>query len=326
MGSQTGKALVYQNERRVYITADTQKAADAMNYVSVGTAGKNNVRPLADSVAEVYGNKTFTYEINSGTSEYDQVNDGGNNLPLFGYDAKTGTYKGARLSHVQYGRVTSKLHNVDPADLKAGVPDETLVGSYGSYGKAGTENHFFARGSDHINADSLKALGNSATLVYEGHAVSYGLNNRYDGLNSNAIPNAIGTSYKLHSGNHVEAKINLADNTVTGSIFNKWTTGKNDADGNLSVTPVELVKFTGTLAANGNITGDAALTYGEKTAGTLSAALYGQQAQELGGAVQSKDYTDGKAWGAVFGAHRVEEKKTATETSSPFNPRNEIRN
>ena len=369
-GTRTGEALVYQAGRRVYITDDgtpgrtfgyvrkTDVAGTEHQYNRNGTTiakgdgthatagtgildpNRNQVRQLKDTVAEVYGNKTFTYEVGKTNANYTDnfVNDGGNNAPFTGaFNKKTGYYDSKELKHVQYGRVTSAISGLQPSDLKAGVVDKTVVGIYGKYGQDGTENTYFARGNNRTsNADIAKLSGN---LTYSGHAVAYGLDNSFNQIAAvpqGQIPNAIGaqaasSGYQLWSGNHVEATIDTSKKTVSGAISNIWSDGKTETNGNLNIKRVDLVKFNGDFGANGNMIGtseivtsdtgtnkSAALNKNltdEERKGTFHAALFGSNGEEMAGNVKSSSNEAEKAWGAAFGAAQVQGSPWATQIS-----------
>ncbi len=359
-GTRTGTALVYQAGRRVYIT-DDGKQGNNFNYVRTadysrdhsynGNLGatrakgdgintttlspdRNKVRELKDTVAEVYGNKTFTYEVGktNNTDYFDNfANDGGNNAPFTGaFNKKTGYYASKELKHVQYGRVTSAISGLLPSDLKEGRVDGTVVGIYGRYGADGTENTYFARGNNRTsNADIAKLSGN---LTYSGHAVAYGLDNSYNkvaAVTSSGIPNAIGSAaagngYSLWSGNHVNATIDTSKKTVEGSINNIWSNGKTQSNGDLDVQRVDLVTFKGDFGANGNMIGTSEVAEGaaankkltaDERKGDFRAALFGSNGEEMAGNVKSSSNEAEKAWGASFGAAQVQGSPWATQIS-----------
>ena len=359
--NENGGALVYQAGRRVYVTKE-RNIDDAPNYVRTsdytanfynnptvtGVAkgdgitnttlanNRNQVRSLEGSVAEVYGNKTFTYEIGKTNASYQDnfVNDGGNNAPFTGaYNKKTGYFGAKELKHVQYGRVTSAISGLQPSDLKKGVVDNTVVGIYGKYGADGTENTYFARGNNRTSSADIAKL--SGTLKYSGHAVSYGLDNSFNNVttSNSGIPNSVGAGsqgYQLWSGNHVEADINTADKTVKGSIYNIWSNGEKNRSGDLNIAKVELVNFNGDFGANGNMIGTSEVT--KNTAnnqsaalnkdlsdaerkGTFHAALFGSNGEEMAGNVKSSSNEAEKAWGASFGAAQVQGSPWASQIS-----------
>ena len=299
-GTDTGLAYVYEEGRLNY----TRKAEG--NNVVDPKAARTDAR-LADSVAEVYGHRTFV----AGNSEVRNEADGEttlSNAPFTAKDAKGEYTAGSKLSHVQYGRVTSKLHGVFEKDLKDGkdvVQYGTKVASFGGYGEQGTEDNYFFRGVNNTSAAQVGALkdayfGSEAAggnLHYQGHAVTYNLPDDYK-LAGN-LPNALGAEYALVSGTHVAADIDLASKNVTGNLYNVWT--KTNTALQVDELNHELVKFNGTLANDGSIAGTATATAIKgNPEGVLKASLYGDKAQELGGLVASKDTTNN--WGAAFGA------------------------
>ena len=211
------------------------------------------------------------------------------------------------MDYVQYGRVTSKLHAVKEADLKDGkdvAQYGTKVASYGLYGQDGTEDNYFYRGVNNTPysatlASDLKNIyfapeAPAGELHYQGHAVTYNLDKDYK-IDA-GLPNALGAEYKLISGTHVAADIDLASKNVTGNLYNVW----EETNTQQQVKPhnVELANFTGSLANDGTILGSA--TKFDNTKGMLKGSLYGNRAQELGGAIASTDTSDN--WGASFGA------------------------
>lgn len=131
-------------------------------------------------------------------------------------------------------------------------------------------------------------------LHYQGHAVTYNLDRDFK-LEA-GLPNALGAEYALVSGTRVAADIDLASKNVTGNLYNVWQ--ETNTQQQVKEHNVELANFTGSLANNGSISGSATKHNGDK--GVLKASLYGAQAQELGGAIASKDPV--KNWGASFGA------------------------
>ena len=274
---------------------------------------------LRSSVAEVYGHRTFV----AGNSEEKYIADGDTvlaNAPFTAKDADGKYTAGSKLNYVQYGRVTSKLHAVQEADLKDGkdvAQYGTKVASYGLHGQDGTEDNYFYRGVNNTSysatlASDLKNIyfGSEAAagkLHYQGHAVTYNLDKDYE--DKSGLPNALGAEYALVSGTHVAADIDLASKNVTGNLYNVWT--KSNTPSQKDEFNHELVKFNGTLANDGSISGTATATaLKDNPEGVLKASLYGDKAQELGGLVASKDTTNN--WGAAFGA-----KVQNTKTESP---------
>ena len=298
-GAQTGLAYVYEEGRLNY----TRKA-EGNNVVDTKLA-RTDAR-LADSVAEVYGHRTFV----AGNSEVRNEADGETtlaNAPFTAKDADGKYTAGSKLSHVQYGRVTSKLHGVFEKDLKDGkdvAQYGTKVASFGGYGEQGTEDNYFFRGVNNTSAAQVSALKDvyfgpeaaGGKLHYQGHAVTYNLPDEYK-LAGN-LPNALGAEYALVSGTHVAADIDLASKNVTGNLYNVWT--KTNTSLQVDEVNHELVNFNGTLANDGSISGTAKAPVLNNADGVLKASLYGSKAEELGGLVASKDTTNN--WGASFGA------------------------
>ena len=298
-GTDTGLAYVYEEGRLNY----TRKAEGSN--VDDPRLARTDAR-LADSVAEVYGHRTFV----AGDSEVRNEANGETllaNAPFTAKDADGKYTAGSKLNYVQYGRVTSKLHAVQEADLKDGkdvAQYGTKVASYGLHGQDGTEDNYFYRGVNNTPysatlASDLKNVyfGSEAAagkLHYQGHAVTYNLDKDYE--DKSGLPNALGAEYALVSGTHVAADIDLASKNVTGNLYNVWT----ETNTQQKVVPhnVELANFNGTLANNGSISGSATKYDGAQ--GVLKASLYGAQAQELGGVIASNDTANN--WGASFGA------------------------
>ena len=298
-GTQSGLAYVYEEGRLNY----TRKA-EGSNVVDT-KAARTDAR-LADSVAEVYGHRTFV----AGDSEVRNEANGETGLANAPFTAKDAAGKytaGSELTRVQYGRVTSKLHGVFEKDLKDGkdvAQYGTKVASFGGYGENGTEDNYFYRGVNNTPysatlASDLKNIyfGSEAAagkLHYQGHAVTYNLDKDYE--DKSGLPNALGAEYALVSGTHVAADIDLASKNVTGNLYNRWT--ETNTQQQVKEHNVELANFTGTLANNGSISGSA--TKHDGAQGVLKASLYGAQAQELGGVIASNDTANN--WGASFGA------------------------
>ena len=298
-GSDTGLAYVYEDGRLNY----TRKEA-GRNVVDTKVARTDE--NLAKSVAEVYGHRTFL------TGDSEVVNNAQDdtvlaNAPFTAKDAEGRYTAGSKLSYVQYGRVTSKLHAVEPSHLKDGkniAQYGTKVASYGQYGEQGTEDNYFYRGVNNTPYSATLAadlknvyFGSEAaggTLNYRGHAVTYNLDRDYQIVDG--LPNALGADYKLVSGTHVNANIDLATKAVTGNLYNVWQ--EENSQQTTKYHNVELAKFSGTLANNGSISGTA--TKFDNTAGVLQAGLFGGRAEELGGTLASTDTTNN--WGAAFGA------------------------
>ena len=299
IGESDGKAYVYEEGRLNYTRTEGKNVADTDH--EARTDAK-----LGGSVAEVYGHRTFV----EGTSEPANPANGELNLANAPFTAKdaNGKYNaGSKLNYVQYGRVTSKLHAVQESDLKDGkdvAQYGTKVASYGLYGEKGTEDNYFYRGVNNTPysatlASDLKNVyfapeAAAGKLHYQGHAVTYNLDKNYE--DKSGLPNALGAEYKLISGTHVAADIDLASKNVTGNLYNVWE--ETNTQQQVKEHNVELANFNGTLANNGSISGSA--TKHDGAQGVVKASLYGAQAQELGGVIASNDTANN--WGASFGA------------------------
>lgn len=316
-GGQTGEVLVYQTGRTNYIGKD-----EVVKGGNSGLAASTNTdfRERAASVAEVYGHRTFV-EGNAETGVDAKTADVGVNTP-FGHlngTAAEGTYSAVKLNNVQYGRVTSKLHDVAPESTKAGIvagANGTKVVSYGGYGEKGTENSYFFRGvndtaysatlaADLANKYATTVNGNktvAGSLNYQGHAVTYGFTHvapNADIPDTSKVPNAVRTNIDyakpaLVSGTHVAAKIDLATKNVTGNLYDVWSIDNKK-------TTQDIATFSGTLANSGEISGTSTRTL-DKAAGSFVANLYGDNAEELGGGIASNATAPNASWGATFGA------------------------
>lgn len=298
-GTEAGTALVYQKDRIAYFDR-ADRNAEGVN-----------------TLAEVYGLRTNSKEAADGNLE----DNAANNLPLVKETNKLAAQQDGQLRFVQYGRVTTKLHNLTEKELnvfKKGLLDDknsnvtSNVIGFAHYGESGTENSYFYRGLNNTTGAELAKL--SGELVYHGHAVAYGLNNDYRPTEAKktGAPNAIGVVKEddvLKSGYHVLAKVNLDNKNVTGSIYNTWTNSKNgDYD-------VNLVNFNGKLDNYGNIAGSSELAYENANKdGSFNATLFGATASELGGNVAGNKNADTTVtqWGAVFGAKAYETAPVVT--------------
>ena len=230
--------------------------------------------------------------------------------------------------NVQYGSLTSALHAQSISDLADGVlKDKSKIAKYGYTGTEGTEDNYFYRlNENNMDVAGLKKLKNdnpNTVLQYDGHAVTYGIDSKWNGpdkANGGRTPTAIVAADKadgsaLFSGTHVTAKINLNTNAVEGNLYNKWYDGalKDFKD-------VRLVDFTGSMSENGNIAGTSHNNI-NNTGGLFGASL-NKEATEMGGVVSSNDHTAEGKWGAVFGAQltgreTVAPVKTVTSTTEP---------
>ena len=228
--------------------------------------------------------------------------------------------------NVQYGSLTSALHAQDISTLGDGDETDTKIAKYGYTGTPGTEDNYFYRlNENNMDVAGLKKLKNdnpNTVLKYDGHAVTYGIDNSWVGPakpKANSVPTAILAAEKapelgLISGTHVTAKINLNTNVVEGNLYNKWYDGalKGDKD-------VRLVDFTGSMSENGNIAGTSHNNI-NNTGGLFGASL-NKEATEMGGVVSSNDHTAEGKWGAVFGAQLTgRETVPSAKPATPADP------
>lgn len=329
-GTDSGTALTYHKDRLNYTTnyegkVATFDAAKKEYAVADAVVGKTDTRDASKTVAELYGNRTHVDLADIKGAKADATA----NLPLVTTVVDTAKLKNGEkfdtLTEVQYGRVTSSMSEKTLTKLREGLDlknDElkTYVGTYGEFGAKGTEDHYFYRGVNNTKPEELAALKEAGkVLSYVGHAVTYGLDhtqNGFAGANSKEVPTALSKpqdpNYGFISGTHVQATLNLKDNEVKGSAFNKWYNGTAEKN-------VDLVTFTGKVSDTGNISGTGTNKFATGAAqdGVFSANLFGKDAQEMGGSVHS-NVKDKSAWGLVFGAKRVIEKEP--EAPKPKEP------
>ena len=236
------------------------------------------------------------------------------------------TFTQKPYKNVQYGSLTSALHAQDISTLGDGDEKDTKIAKYGYTGTPGTEDNYFYRlNENNMDVAGLKKLKNdnpNTVLKYDGHAVTYGIDNSWVGPaknKTNSVPTAIVAAEKapesgLIRGTHVTAKINLNTNAVEGNLYNKWYDGalKGDKD-------VRLVDFTGSMSENGNIAGTSHNNI-NNTGGLFGASL-NKEATEMGGVVSSNDHTAEGKWGAVFGAQLTgRETVPSAKPATPADP------
>ena len=297
-GTASGDAFVYQTGRANYLHNYNGAVVDNTG-APVANANANTQRDLKDTVAEVYGYRTFAEGANSSAAQTDIKDVAQANAPFLPTNH-------AQLKNVQYGRVTTQLSGQNIDTLKAGLPVgslKTKVVGYGEYNKPGTENHYFYRGIDPTTADQLaklKAAG-SKKLSYAGHALTYG--NIKPAPSATNIPTAIGVSGQLIEGTRVQATVNLDTNKVTGSLYNTWYIDKNARN-------IDVVTFEGTVGKSGSMYGTSINKTDHDSKGMFAATLYNEKATEMGGVVASDAHEPAKQWGAVFGAALTTEPAT----------------
>lgn len=334
------EALVYNEKQRIYLYAGkdeggvTDSGVTDAKILLLDDKGKPKATDMQDkkfsnlaknrelTTLELYGNKSnFALKTNAANTpeKYDegQANEYKNakNLPL----------EDKVLHYVQYGRVTSQLHGRDVTEFAQGLAQgeyATHIAPFGQYGKPGTENHYFARGTHNTTAEQVATLSghyNTNKLVYKGHAVTYGVNHAFrKGSNDGRVPTALGGSETpyLISGTHVRANVDLATKLVDGTAYNIWGLAKNGKVENLTKVETPLVGFNGTLADNGNIAGTATNYTRNHAPGIFNATLFGPKGEEMGGTVVSAN-PDKVKWGMAFGATNVTAVPAATTLAPP---------
>ncbi|CAM2991445.1 transferrin-binding protein-like solute binding protein [Dichelobacter nodosus] len=219
------------------------------------------------------------------------------------------------LNDVQYGRVTGEI---DAEKLNAAKPEDTVThiqSPYTTREKDKAVNQYFYRGTNATTLKQMEALPQDKTLVYQGHALMYGIDNSFHGSKNSSLPYAFGKGKDDTAiGNFVRAEVNLGDSKVDGYVYNVWQKGSTS-----ETVEDALVSFRGQVFGN-TVLGEAKRVYQDKDASAdFRASFFGEQAGEMGGSFNSniaKDgYThEGDVWGGVFGAKRqVEPVKKESE-------------
>ncbi len=295
MGKDTGKALVLDKASRV-------------KYMAAGSKGlkdETGLRSIKDSVAEVYGARTFVDGDAKFGTDVVIPDPKPNNTPFVDTDAK-GKAQNGRLEYVQYGRVTTRLGTITNVNAELAKGKElhrdikTYLGSYADQGQTKTEDNYFYRTTTSavqpVDTAALSKAYTDGKVLYQGHAVTSGLDHTFH--ESSKIPTAVGFVKKLESGTHVEATLNLADKSIKGSLYDTWSVMKG-INNQVSVRN-DLVDFSGVVnTKNGGIIGSSNLHYAPKNKGDFNAKLV-NNATELGGHVKSDAVKN--PWVGVFGA------------------------
>ena len=229
-------------------------------------------------------------------------------------------YSPIKLNNVQYGRITSNIDKLNDAafvDGKTYYESEISGAADRQRNLDDTVDTYFYRGTNETTIAQMNALqAKGGSVNYAGHALMYGIDNSYHGnlgdTNSNA-PGALDTAVQA-AGNFVQATVNMGDRTIAGNIFNVWEIAPAQGGDNL-VKQDNLVNFSGKVFGN-TAKGTSQLAYGsDKNPGTFKGSFYGEQAQELGGSVNSVTTGYGNpAWGGVFGANQVIPENNANQT------------
>ncbi|CAM2991408.1 transferrin-binding protein-like solute binding protein [Dichelobacter nodosus] len=217
------------------------------------------------------------------------------------------------LENVQYGRVSGDIdaEALASADLVNGEVNH-IHSPYITRNSDKAVNQYFYRGTSATTLKEMEALPTDKILVYQGHALMYGIDNSFHGGKNNSLPYSFGKGKDNTAiGNFVRAEVDLNKDKVAGAVYNVWQKGETS-----ELIPDNLVKFEGNVHGN-TVLGTAERTYKEGTA-DFRASFFGKEANEMGGSFNSnlaKDgYThEGDVWGGVFGAQRQEVEKTDGE-------------
>ena len=177
------------------------------------------------------------------------------------------------LNYVQYGRVTTKLDLADGENL---LDNGFLRAPFTYKNDPNGVDHYFFRGVNATSIEQMAALPSDAIFQYSGHALMYGINNRFHG--------------------------------ITGDVYNAWLQSLDKP----TVLKDKLVHFQGDVIGNTIIgTADRAYIPGNDEA-AFRGAFFGENADEMGGAFNSVKPDDkyGSAyeygdWGGVFGAAKT---------------------
>ena len=119
------------------------------------------------------------------------------------------------LKYVQYGRVTTKLDLADGENL---LDNGFLRAPLTYKNDPNGVDHYFFRGVNATSIEQMAALPSDAVFQYSGHALMYGINNRFHGITGDAnnvggghsLPNALGFDQaKMGLGNFVDATFNV---------------------------------------------------------------------------------------------------------------------
>jgi len=294
---------------------DPKSKLKVLNAKGEDASAGNAFRKLDNTVGQMYGAKITDGSVAGATTE----------------EKMNAPFTNKLYMNVQYGSLTSALHAQDISKLVDGVEVKntkiaTKIAKYGYTGTPGTEDNYFYRlNENNMDVAGLKKLKNdnpNTVLKYDGHAVTYGIDSKWNGgdkANGGSVPTAIvaaetAAESGLISGTHVTAKINLNTNAVEGNLYNKWYDGALKG-----VKDVRLVDFTGSMSENGNIAGTSHNNI-NNTGGLFGASL-NKEATEMGGVVSSNDHTAGGKWGAVFGAQLTgRETVPSAKPATPADP------
>ena len=217
---------------------------------------------------------------------------------------------------MQYGRVSN---NIDPlATTAVDVNGSRYYGTkFVARNAPDAVNMYFYRGT---NETALNDMPTTGVYQYQGHALTYGLDNTAGKGSIVDTPNSFGTSTTATTvGSFVAAEYDAAKKTVNGQVYNVST--KDNTLQTPSIVP--LVKFAGDVHGNSVLGSSTNVTTSANEKGDFKGAFFGAQAAELGGAVNNitSGYGDAK-WGAVFGAQKIVAPVAPTTPTTPAAPGN----
>ncbi|WP_348549214.1 transferrin-binding protein-like solute binding protein [Psychrobacter sp. KFRI-CH2-11] len=281
--------------------------------VAASVEEKNNVR-IFGALSGIDGDNV----VNNSSAYY--VNDNkGNSVDLNANDYDTDGFdvKGIKLNNVQYGRVTGNLESKAVSEIagksyvKAKFADKDIAGN------TSQTDIYFYRGLNATDIDTVNSI-TTGKYQYAGHALMYGIDNSYNGKGGAGDSNSVAFGNNGEAiGNFVQAEFDAETREVKGSIYNVWNrdTVNDNGDTVRTTEQVDLVDFGGNVKGN-TIIGDANLTYDETNKGSFKGSFFGDNAEEMGGALNSISSQYGKSeWGGVFGAQQLAgDKPTVTPT------------
>ena len=206
------------------------------------------------------------------------------------------------LKYVQYGRVTTKLDLADGENL---LDNGFLRAPLTYKNDPNGVDHYFFRGVNATSIEQMAALPSDAIFQYSGHALMYGINNRFHGITGDAnnvggghsLPNAFGFDQaKMGLGNFVDATFNVGQKKVTGDVYNAWLQSLDKP----TVLKDKLVHFQGDVIGNTIVgTADRAYIPGNDEAAFRGAFNSVKPDDKYGSAYEYGD------WGGVFGAAKT---------------------
>ena len=270
------------------------------NAVTAGTSvtsALENDKDLTDT--RLFGSKAFDVNNTATSNSYRAISSTNNAAGNMTY-ADAAKFENIKLDNVQYGRVSNNIDALSSATIGSEiVSGQKIVGTSPlAFNDPHAVNTYFYRGINQSTLPQMAALDQKGMFTYYGHALTYGINgdlNASSGLKSNSA----GASQTVTTlGDFVKATYDVANKRVTGDIYNvKYTNGTSGVENNL-------INFKGDV--NGNTVVGSSTNVANGQVGALKASFYGDQAQELGGAVNSiaTDTYGTSTWGGVFGAKR----------------------